>query len=165
VANTKYYDLQEEFRPIGFFPIAQDEAPPPSANLVLRISSSPSSMMKQAKAVASAMSPSVGVQFRPFSEQLADSLLRERLIITTVSGGFDFLASLLATLGLYGVISYMVAQRRKEIGVRMAPGADRIRVLIFVKSPPTPSFSHDFQEKSAKSGKAACDVAPCIWQR
>lgn len=131
VATTKYYDLQEDPRPIGFFPIAQDETPPPGANLVFRISGSPSSVIKQAKSVVSAMSPSISIQFRPFSEQLADSLLRERLM-ATVSGGFGFLASMLATLGLYGVISYMIAQRRKEIGVRMALGADRIRVLTLV---------------------------------
>lgn len=131
VANTKYYDLQEEFRPIGFFPIEQDENPASGASLVLRISGSPSSVMKEAKAVVADVSPSISIQFRPFSEQLSDSLLRERLM-ATVSGGFGFLASLLATLGLYGVISYMVAQRRKEIGVRMALGADRIRVVTLV---------------------------------
>ena len=65
------------------------------------------------------------------SKQLEESLLRERLM-ATLSGGFGFLAGLLATLGLYGVISYMVARRRKEIGVRVALGADRGRVIRLV---------------------------------
>ena len=65
------------------------------------------------------------------SKQLEESLLRERLM-ATLSGGFGFLAGLLATLGLYGVISYMVARRRKEIGVRIALGADRGRVIRLV---------------------------------
>jgi len=62
---------------------------------------------------------------------LQESLLRERLM-ATLSGGFGLLAGLLATLGLYGVISYMVARRRNEIGVRVALGADRAQVIRLV---------------------------------
>src|SRR5437763_13651498 len=62
---------------------------------------------------------------------MQESLLRERLM-ATLSGGFVFLAVLLATLGLYGVIAYMVARRRNEIGVRIALGADRARVIRLV---------------------------------
>jgi putative ABC transport system permease protein len=131
VANTKYYTLQEDFRPIGFFPIAQDERPGPGASFVLRMAGSPGAIISRAKAAIAAMSPSIGIQFRPFSEQLQESLLRERLM-AAVSGGFGVLAALLATLGLYGVITYMVARRRKEMGVRMALGADRAHVIRLV---------------------------------
>ena len=57
---------------------------------------------------------------------MRDSLVRERLM-ATLSGVFGGLAALLATIGLYGVMSYMVARRRNEIGIRMALGADRRR--------------------------------------
>jgi ABC-type antimicrobial peptide transport system permease subunit len=77
------------------------------------------------------MSSSIGIEFRPFSAQLQESLLRDRLM-ATLSGGFGFLAGLLATLGLYGVIAYMVARRRNEIGVRMALGANRTHVIRLV---------------------------------
>ena len=74
------------------------------------------------------MSGAIGIDFRPLSAQLNDSLLRDRLM-AALSGGFGFLAGLLATLGLYGVVAYMVAQRSNEIGVRIALGASRSRVI------------------------------------
>ena len=60
--------------------------------------------------------------------QVRDSLMRERLM-ATLSGCFGALAALIATIGLYGVMSYMVARRRNEIGIRMALGADRREVV------------------------------------
>lgn len=128
VRNTKYLDLREGAKPIGFFPIAQKDDAGSGSNFVLRIAASASSVMRTAKAAVAAISPAIGIEFRPLSAQLADSLLRERLM-ATLSAAFGFLAAFLATLGLYGVIAYMVAQRRKEVGIRMALGADRARVI------------------------------------
>jgi predicted permease len=131
VKNTKYQQLREDFRAIGFFPTLQDESPGPGATFVLRLAGSPSRLMTAAKATMAAMSPSIGIEFRSFSAQLEESLLRERLM-ATLSGGFGLLAGLLATLGLYGVIAYMVARRRNEIGVRIALGAGRGCVIRLV---------------------------------
>ncbi len=131
VKNTKYYDLREDFVPIGFFPVSQDDEPGPSTTFVLRVKGSPGELMTAVKTAVAEVSPSIGIEFRSFSEQLAESLLRERLM-ATLSGGFGLLAALLATLGLYGVIAYMVARRRNEIGVRIALGADRGRVIRLV---------------------------------
>ena len=117
--------------PIGFFPIAQDDDPGPSATFVLRVVGSPSGLMSAAKTAITALSPAIGIEFHSFSAQLQESLLRERLM-ATLSGGFGLLAGLLATLGLYGVIAYMVARRRNEIGIRIALGADRARVIRLV---------------------------------
>ncbi len=66
--------------------------------------------------------------FAPFTTQVKDSLLRERLM-ATLSGFFGLLAAVLATVGLYGVISYMVARRRSEIGIRIALGANRAEIV------------------------------------
>jgi ABC-type antimicrobial peptide transport system permease subunit len=83
------------------------------------------------KGTVAAVHPEISIRFRVLSEQLRDSLLRDRLM-ATLAGAFGFLAAVLATLGLYGVIAYMVARRRNEIGVRVALGADRSRIVRLV---------------------------------
>jgi predicted permease len=129
--NAKYYELREEFRPVAFLPMAQDKEPGPGGTFVLRVAGSPSAVMNEVKAAAGEVNPTMSIEFHTLSRQLQDSLLRERLM-ATLSGAFALLAGLLATLGLYGVISYMVARRQNEIGVRMALGADRARVVRLV---------------------------------
>ncbi len=133
IENTKYRTLKEDFNPIAFFPMAQDESPGTYATFVMRIAGAPGPIIAAAKRAITSIAPTIGIEFRPFSVQLEDSLLRERLM-ATLSGGFGLLAGLLATLGLYGIIAYMVARRRNEIGVRIALGADRAHVLRLVMS-------------------------------
>jgi putative ABC transport system permease protein len=72
--------------------------------------------------------PEAILDFRTLQTQIRDSLLRERLM-ATLSGFFGFLAVVLATIGLYGVISYTVARRTNEIGIRVALGAQRGHVI------------------------------------
>jgi len=131
VANTKYYELREDFLPIGFFPVAQDDDPGAGATFVLRVLGPTAGLTSEVKRAITTFNPVIGLEFRSFSAQIQESLLRDRLM-ATLSGAFGFLAGLLATLGLYGVISYMVARRRNEIGVRIALGADRGRVIRLV---------------------------------
>jgi cell division protein FtsX len=128
VRNSKYHDLREDFQPIAFFPKAQDETPGPEATFVARVTASPGPVMNAAKNAIRQMDPAIEVEFRALSTQLQNSLMREKLM-ATLSGGFGFLAAVLAMLGLYGVISYTVAQRRNEIGVRVALGANRANVV------------------------------------
>ena len=68
---------------------------------------------------------------RPFDDTIRDALLTERLM-ARLSGFFGMLAALIATIGLYGVMSYLVLQRTNEIGVRMALGARRQDILRMV---------------------------------
>jgi putative ABC transport system permease protein len=131
VKNTKYYDISEDPRAIGFFANAQNEDPGAGSNFVIRVSGSPGPVINSIKAAVAEISPSIGIEFKSFSQQLEDSLMRERLM-AALSGAFGVLAVALATVGLYGVISYLVTRRRNEIGIRIALGADRGRVILLV---------------------------------
>jgi ABC-type antimicrobial peptide transport system permease subunit len=80
---------------------------------------------------AAQANPAIGLQLDPMETQIAETLLPERLM-ATLSGFFGGLAALIATIGLYGVMSYMVTRRRNEIGIRMALGANPASVVAMV---------------------------------
>lgn len=132
VRNTKYYELREDFLPIAFYPMAQDDDPGgPNASFMVRSSVGAGELMRSIKAGVAQVHPGIGLEFHRLADRIQESLLRDRLM-AILAGSFGVLAGLLATLGLYGVIGYMVARRRNEIGVRVALGADRGRVVRLV---------------------------------
>jgi putative ABC transport system permease protein len=131
VRNTKYYELREEFIPIGFFPIAQDDSPGNGTTLVVRTSGRPQDAFHTLKSAVAAVNPAFALEFRVMTVQIEESLQRDRLM-AVLAGAFGLLAAVLAAIGLYGVIAYMVARRQNEIGVRMALGADRASVVRLV---------------------------------
>jgi putative ABC transport system permease protein len=128
VRNTKYYELREDFRPIAFVPEAQDEDPGPGGTFVLRTNAPLGEFYHSAAGAVAEISPGLGIDFAVLTTQIKESLMRDRLM-AALAGAFGLLAGSLAVLGLYGVIAYMVARRRNEIGVRIALGASRGQVI------------------------------------
>lgn len=128
VKNTKYHGLREEFRPIAFFPLNQDEKIPGDISFMVRSHGPASQAISAVRQQMSEVNRELLVEFRMLDVQIQRSILRERLM-ANLSGGFGLLAGLLSALGLYGVMSYMVARRRSEIGVRMAMGAGWADIL------------------------------------
>jgi putative ABC transport system permease protein len=129
VRDTKYTNLREPFEPIAFFPASQERRPLEYVNVVVRASGAVT-----AKLVADAVGriePRAVVLVQSFRAQIADSLVGERLV-AMLSGFFGGVATLLAMLGLYGVVSYGVTQRTREIGIRTALGAAPAAVLVLV---------------------------------
>ena len=131
VKNAKYNDLREDFSPVAYFPLAQDDQPGSDARMLVRSTLGVGSLMEEVKAAIAQANPAIDLQFTVFADQIQDGLLRERLL-AMLSEFFGGLAALLATIGLYGVISYMVARRAGEIGVRMALGATRRDIVAMV---------------------------------
>ena len=126
--DSKYNDLRDPFEPLVYVPATQNEPPGSTLRLVVHSQLPLAQATSTITALARDVHPSIVVEFRTMQSQVRDSLMRERLM-ATLSGFFGALAALIATIGLYGVMSYMVARRRNEIGIRMALGADRREVV------------------------------------
>ena len=85
-------------------------------------------MVSQAQAKVAQFNPGIEAEFRLFRNNIQKGMVQERTM-AFLSGAFGTLAILLTTIGLYGVISYIVAMRRNEIGIRMALGASGADVV------------------------------------
>jgi predicted permease len=131
VKNSKYQTLRKAFEPLVFVAASQDKQPDVGQNFIIRSNVPFGSLMPELRRTIVAQNAGLSFTFQVFKNQVEDSLLRERLM-ARLSGFFGFLAVVLATVGLYGVISYMVARRRSEIGIRIALGADRSGIIRLV---------------------------------
>jgi predicted permease len=131
VKDTKYADLHDEIAPIAYYPDMQEKRPDLSDQIIVRSNSPLAGLIGDLKQTFSKINPAIDIDFHTLNATIQGSLVRDRLM-ATLSGFFGILAGMLAAIGLYGVISYSVARRRNEIGIRMALGAGRPAILRMV---------------------------------
>jgi predicted permease len=124
IPDTKYSSVRDETPPIAFAPATQYPDPEQWTALMIHSNLAPAAI----KNALLREHPEMVVDCTDFQTQIRDGFVRERLM-AVLSGVFGSLAGVLAMLGLYGVISYVVARRRTEIGIRMALGAQRQQVM------------------------------------
>ena len=127
VEDFKYFSLREEDRPVAFLPLNQDPELSEFAHVLeLRTAIPPSRLIVPVLAAVAEVNRAIPLEFHTLADQVNDSLAQERLL-ALLSGFFGALALILAMIGLYGTFSYLVTQRQKEFGVRMALGRSRPR--------------------------------------
>jgi predicted permease len=130
--DTKYGGLREGSPPPECYaPASQFPAMGPESMLLIRSSAPLLQVTLAVRQKIGSVSPDVSMEFVVLQTYIEDQLLAER-VLAMLSGAFGLLAALLAMIGLYGVISYIVVLRRAEIGIRMALGASRQNIICVV---------------------------------
>ncbi|MGC2829978.1 MAG: ABC transporter permease [Candidatus Acidiferrum sp.] len=127
VADSKYARLRDTVEPTVYVPITGG-----GASFSVRTEAEPMKIVPGVRAIVSQMNSNLPVtRILTETEQIDRLIFNERLV-ARISGVFGALALLLACIGLYGLISYEVARRTQEIGIRAALGAERREVLRLV---------------------------------
>jgi predicted permease len=124
VRDTKYSRIRRPAPAIAYLDIAQDKDADPSMQVLVRSKMPMEAVEGAIRRTMREVSSGISFNFAGLQDQIRQSLLAERLL-ATLSGFFGALAVVLAMIGLYGVMSYTVAERTNEIGIRMALGALR----------------------------------------
>ncbi|MGA8150587.1 MAG: ABC transporter permease [Terriglobales bacterium] len=131
VGDTRSEDLSNLYSPEFFLPYAQDPGHQ-RAKVVMKVAGDPLSYENEVRNVVAAVDKDAPVfEYRAFADDIARQTAQPRFEALLVSG-FAIIALLLSAVGLYAVLSFVVADRTRELGLRMALGADRSDILRLV---------------------------------
>jgi putative ABC transport system permease protein len=132
VQDSKYSSLDEDFMPEAYLPLSQMQKDvAEDSTFEIRTAMRPDALIPAARDAMASVNKSASLQFTTLKQEADDSVAQEHLM-AVLSGFFGGLALLLATIGLYGVIAYVVTLRTHEIGIRMALGAQQAPILRLV---------------------------------
>jgi predicted permease len=129
MSDFSYRGLRED-SPQAYFPYLESNSD--AATFYVKVHGDPDTALGAIRATVRSVDPALPVlEFRTVNEQLNRSLITEHML-ATLSGSFSMLALVLSLVGLYGVMSFVVTQRRREIGIRLALGAQRASAIWLV---------------------------------
>ncbi len=133
VPNVKHLSLREEVAPEMYVPYTQRPWPAMlSMQVAMRLRGDPSRVLAAAREAVHSFDPDVPLGSVATLESIVHASMAETRFSMLVISAFGMLAVTLAAIGLYGVVSYSVMQRTREIGIRMALGAERRDVFAMV---------------------------------
>jgi len=131
--DGKYNDIAEPLQPAFFMPFSQKNNPWMAATLIVRTTGGATNLATAIRAEVRALDVGMPVfNVRSFERAYEAAALSKWRLLPQIMISLGGLATMLATIGLYGVMAYLTAFRTREIGIRIALGADRARVLLMV---------------------------------